>query len=487
MAHSTTSYRLACVVAAGWLMLHAPAAWAGELWVGTATTDITPDEPVALQGQFHLRVTKTVESRLTATALAVESRPGGAAGDHALWIACDLTMFTEDLQHKLRGRLRTTLPKFDPRKLILTATHTHTAPVLDAYWYAIPKQGVMQPAAYVDLLVDRLGRLAAEAWNSRRPGGVSWGLGFAVVGHNRRTVYADGTAVMYGKTDRPEFQNFESGEDHGLEMLFFFDGQQRPLAVAINVACPSQEVESRNTLNADFWHDVRRQLAVRHKDLRVLGWPGAAGDQSPHPMYRKAAEERMRKLRGLTSTEEIARRIAREVDDVLELARRDVRTDVPFVHRVEDLALPLRKVTQQEFATAKAQIEAIARKNTLSAGDHAHRVWHQDVIDRHQRQSQTASRTVEVHAVRIGDVAVTTNPFEFFLDFGLRIKVRSRAQQTFVLQLTGPYAGYLPTAKAVAGGGYSAVIESGSIGPDGGQLFVDRTVEMVNGMFDARP
>jgi hypothetical protein len=487
MIASLLRFRWACAAAAAWLLCSLPAAWAGELWVGTATTDITPDEPVALQGQFNLRVSKTVENRLTATALAVESRQGDVGQDQALWIACDLTMFTEDLQQKLRQRMHATLPKFDSRKLILTATHTHTAPVLDTYWYTIPKQGVMQPAAYVDLLVDRLSRVAAEAWNARRPGGVSWGLGFAVVGHNRRTVYADGTAKMYGAVDRPEFQNFESGEDHGLEMLFFFDAKQRPLAVAVNIGCPSQEVESRSTLNADFWHDVRQQLVARHPGLRVLGWPAAAGDQSPHPMYRKAAEERMRKLRGLTSTEEIARRIVREVDDVLELARRDVRTDVPFQHRVEDVALPVRKVTEQELAEARKQIALIAAKKTLGPGDYAHRMWHTDVVDRYQRQSQQSQRTFEIHAVRLGDVAVTTNPFEFFLDYGLRIKVRSRAQQTFILQLTGPVAGYLPTAKAVAGGGYSAVIESGCVGPDGGQVLVDRTVEMVNAMFAGKP
>jgi hypothetical protein len=57
--------------------------------------------------------------------------------------------------------------------------------------------------------------------------------------------------------------------------------------------------------------------------------------------------------------------------------------------------------------------------------------------------------------------------------------------QTFVIQLTTPWCGYLPTQKAVAGGGYSAVSESGFIGPDGGQVLVDRTVEMVNPLFEA--
>ena len=105
------------------------------------------------------------------------------------------------------------------------------------------------------------------------------------------------------------------------------------------------------------------------------------------------------------------------------------------------------------------------------------------MIDRYAQQEKEPQQTIEVHAIRIGDVAITTNPFEMFLDYGLRIKARSKAQQTFVIQLATPWAGYLPTKKAVAGGGYSAVIESCFIGPDGGQIVVDRTVDLIDAMW----
>lgn len=482
---------LSCVVRAGVAMGVVGAIWAaaegaalgGQLWVGAAVADITPDKPVALQGQFHLRISQGVETPLRASVLALETRQADRVEDQALFISLDLTGITAELQQKLRDRLRQEMPDFDVRKLILTATHTHTAPVLDSSWYEIPKQGVMQPAEYVEFLVQRLTEAAGRAWKSRQPGGVSWGLGYAVVGHNRRAVYANGSAIMYGPTNRPDFQNFESGEDHGLEMLFFWDGQKRPVAVAINVACPSQEVEGRSTIHADFWHDVREQLDARYKGLCVLGWPGAAGDQSPHLMYRKAAEQRMQQLRGLSATQEIARRIVREVLDVLELTRQDIRTEVPFVHRVEDLALPKRKVTPEEAAAAQAEIEKILKKPKPEPSDHGRRVWHQKVLDRYQTQEKEPTLTMELHVLRLGDVALATNPFELFLDYGLRIKGRSKAMETFVLQLTTPTLGYLPTAKAVAGGGYSAVVQSSQVGPDGGQILVDRTVELINSLW----
>jgi len=89
---------------------------------------------------------------------------------------------------------------------------------------------------------------------------------------------------------------------------------------------------------------------------------------------------------------------------------------------------------------------------------------------------------MELHVLRIGDIAVCTNEFELFTDYGIRMQARSKALQTFVIQLAGPGT-YLPTEKAVKGGSYSAVIESMIVGPEGGQILVDRTVKLINDMF----
>lgn len=56
------------------------------------------------------------------------------------------------------------------------------------------------------------------------------------------------------------------------------------------------------------------------------------------------------------------------------------------------------------------------------------------------------------------NVAFTTNPFELFLDFGNKIKARSKAEQTFIVQLCWGCSGYLPTEKAEKAGHYSAYI-----------------------------
>ena len=149
----------------------------------------------------------------------------------------------------------------------------------------------------------------------------------------------------------------------------------------------------------------------------------------------------MIQLRGLTYTQEIGRRIVREVNDCFDLARGDIHTDVPFAHKVEQLALPRRKVTEEEVAKAQAEIDTLLKKGDKSR----RRQWCQAAIDRYHSQDRESAYPAEIHVLRIGDVAIATNPFELFVDYGVQIKGRSQALQTIILQLTNGPGSYLPT------------------------------------------
>lgn len=78
-------------------------------------------------------------------------------------------------------------------------------------------------------------------------------------------------------------------------------------------------------------------------------------------------------------------------------------------------------------------------------------------------------------------MAIVTNDFELFTDFGIQMEARGPALQTFVIQLAGPKT-YLPTSCAVLGGGYSAIIQSNRVGPEGGWELVERTLEVLNSL-----
>ena len=80
-------------------------------------------------------------------------------------------------------------------------------------------------------------------------------------------------------------------------------------------------------------------------------------------------------------------------------------------------------------------------------------------------------------------MAISTSPFELYLDYGLRIRARSPATLTLHAQLSCDAAGYLPTARAVAAGGYGGLVANGLIGPEGGQLLVEYVLEAFQRLF----
>jgi len=475
------SSSLLCAAVALAVILSATSAEAATLHVGAASVSITPDKPVAVSGQMHTRIAREVQSEVQANALALESRQGEEVLEQAIFVACGVVYITSDVRAGACEALSTRIPDFDIGKLVISATHTHTAPVMIEDKYTIPDEDVMRPAQFTKFFAARIADAAEAAWKARKPAKVGWGMGDAVVGYNRRSFFEDGHGQMYGDISIDSFRGIEGPEDHAVEVLFFWDESDGLIATAVNVVCPAQEVESRSAVNADFWHPVREGLKAKYgKDLVVVGWAGAAGDQSPHLRYRKAAEDRMRELRGLSRLDEIARRIIRAWEEAYEGAQQEKLDDVPLVHLVKPIELPRRMVTAEEVEDAKAQIAACSTDPR-----HSRRiVWHQDLLKRYERQQagDINPYTMDLHALRLGDVAIATNDFELYSQFGIQMKAKSKALHTFVIQLAGPGT-YVPTPFAAASGGYSAIVQSNEVGPEGGQVLVDETVAAVNGLW----
>ena len=490
------------VVIAAW---HATAIWgfalgtapspaqADELWIGAATADITPDRPVPLTGGSSIRIAREVLNRCTANVLALESRDGQRTLDQAILVSCDLCVIRPGIQEGFRKHLAGRLPGFDLNKLLLAATHTHAAPVILQDRFDEKDYGdAMQPKEYVSWMYEQMAQAVMKAWEGRAPGAVAWGLGHAVAGHNRRIVYSDGRAKMHGNTSDPKFSGLEGYEDHGVHILCFYDSDKRLKAAAFTLATTAQCMGGTR-VSADFWHDVRRLIHERHgKDVCVLGFCAPAGDQTPRTQVHKKAEQRMYELRDLTYSQEIGRRIANTFDDVAGVIAQDIRTDVPLVHRVQQIELPARIVTDAEYAVAKQVCEKIDAKKTLTKSDYWSQYLYGFVAERYLSQQEGGWKTfeMELHVLRLGDVAIATNPFELFLDYGVQIEARSPAVQTFLIQLATNarhHGYYVPTPRAMAGGAldespftnYSATIVNNPVGPEGGQVLVDRTVEAI--------
>jgi len=266
-----------------------------ELQVGAASVDITPNKAVALWGQFGLRLSTKPDTPLTANMVALET-----------------------------GDARTTFVSLDLLQL---------------------------PEVFVQAISDGI----VAAWKSLAPGKMAYGLDRNSIGFGRRAVYANGSAQVYGNTNRTDFVNLEG--------------------------------------------------------IVVLGWGAAAGDMSPRPILHKAANARMRALRGIDEMQELARRIDLSVSQTYDAVQKEKLADPLLKHVVVTLQLPLNKISEAQYQQA--------------------------------------------------------------------LKARSKATQTFIVQMLG-FGGYLATARAQAGGSYSAIPQSNIIGPEGGQILVYKTVENID-------
>jgi hypothetical protein len=474
------------------------------LLIGWAEADTTPEGKVDLYGQYYHRVSKGIHSRLSATALALES----ADKEQAVMVSLDLVGFEPSFQEDLRSMLGPALPDLDVSKVMLNVIHTHNAPRVDAIvgigWLEeLPE--VMPVSEYRNFLLERLKALVIEAWSNRKPGGVTKALSSARVGHCRRAVYTSGTSEMYGVTDREDFAGMESGEDSGVDLLFTFDEDRKPTGVILNLACPSQVMESTYHISSDFMGETRRLLKKRFgESFRTLGQISAAGCQSPRDLARNyRGEPDFWHEDGVT---EIGRRLLLAVENGFPQDAAHIDTSPVLRHHKETVSLPRRRASYQEYLEAKRQLEQL---EAVMPEDEAFRDFCQEVernekipgrpgpydsklhhfvliqnnkavVERYLDQNISPTLDVEIHAIRLCDAVFVTNPFELFLDFGHQIKARSVAQQTFIVELCCGMTGYVPTARAEQLGGYGGSIINGHVGSEGGKLLVDLTEKMIS-------
>ena len=180
------------------------------------------------------------------------------------------------------------------------------------------------------------------------------------------------------------------------------------------------------------------------------------------------------------------------VDGARELSDRDVlgvgyATITFFAEGVS--SGPRLMVTEEQYELEKRS-HAMSRVERAEQPFGFDRIWPFglvcDLIARYEQQEAHPVHDVECHAIRLGDVAFATNPFELFVDYGMRIRCQSRALQTFLVQLAdgSDNAFYLPTQRALEGGHYSALIKSNWVGPEGGAILVKKTVHAIHTLFE---
>jgi len=115
---------------------------------------------------------------------------------------------------------------------------------------------------------------------------------------------------------------------------------------------------------------------------------------------------------------------------------------------------------------------------------------HQRTIERYEDQKKNPKVPMELHVVKLGDIAFASNRFELYMDYMHRIQARSPFEQTFIVQLAGTPGAkggtYLPTSRSVANRGYGSVLPSCDVSPEGGQELVDETVKILKEIYPSK-
>ena len=491
-----------------------------KLRFGWGEVSLVPEgKKINLAGQFYERITDEVRDRISVTALAVEG-----AGEVVIFCACDLVSTSYALLEAAREILKKT-EGFPYDKVIVSAIHSHTslsyAHADDSYGSTLDVLAKYTPegVAYDDFakddsgdlldgeaafgfLAERIAEAAVSAYNNIKEGKFAQGFGRAAVGMCRRVCYDDGSAKMWGDTNFANFTELEGGNDSGIEMLFITDEDEKLTGVVANLACPAQVLEHRSIISADFWGDVRKNLRARFgEDLFLLPLCSAAGDQCPRDMIRWVEPESPINDPNIVRENVPARRAdpsmfdergcvraARRITDEILYAYEEIgeyTADAKFEHKVCKVDIPLRRVTIEEKDRALDAIRSFFESHTgdITFKDNAAMHVHAGTVARYEVQQTVDTDEIELHFLRLGNVAFATNPYELFLDYGNRIRSRSKAEQTFLIQLCCGSKGYLPTEKAEKGGHYSAYVSSGVAGHEGGDLLVRKTLTEINKMF----
>ena len=451
------------------------------LAIGWAQDSITPDRPVNLFGMFNERISTHIEDPCLVTALALQ----GQAGEQAIWLSCDLVNACLDVVQDVRQAIAARVPGLDPNKVLLSCTHTHNAPNFRGELFPEPPPGVMTTAEYRAFFVERVADVAARAWHSRSAGQVAPALGHAVIGWCRRVVFADGTGQMYGDVKRDDFVRVEGPMDPGIELLFTFDEGGRPTGAVVSIACTPQTCMGQNFVSADFWGPARRTLREHFGgDFTVLAVAGAAGDQCPDDLIRWGRSEP--KLRGVEACAKLARRLSNGVIEGYAYGRRETVSDPVFRHAHAVIELPVYTMTPEQRTFYENQIAELTAE-----GEPDPKSWPGGTLlrarrhlARHDALGPNPVQQVDCNFLRLGDLAVATNPFELYLEYGQRIKGRCPATQTIAAELTNDCLQYLPTREGLAHGHYSAMPSNIKIGPEGGDLLVEESLAHLGRLFE---
>lgn len=379
--------------------------------VGVAQSDITPNYPIRLSG-FGFRRTESegVTQRIWVKALAIDD------GSPALLLTVDNLGIPARMVAEVAARLekKAKLPR---DRFAITATHTHTAPMLiglapTLFGMPIPKEHQERIDRYTAELNDKLEKVALAALADRKPARLSWGIGQVGFAINRRT---KGGPV-----------------DHDLPILVVRDLKGKVRAIYVSYACHCVTL-SNNKISGDWAGFAQQSIQDDFPGAIALVSVGCGADSNPSSGVTGDKIE-IASRQGL----EIAREVKRLAGGYLTLVTGKITA---AARRFE---LPLADPPTHEQWEAKA-------KRTDAIGYHAR-------VNLARLDHKEALRSKIDYSVQMwsfgNSLAIVFLPGEVVVDYSLRLKRELDGLRLWINAYANDAPCYIPSERVLKEGGY---------------------------------
>jgi len=393
--------------------------------VGVASVDITPKESIMLNGYAARKEpSKGVAHPIYARAMAFEDMNG----KKAVLVATDLIGFFREFSQEIADRANKELDI--PREcLMLTSSHTHTAPLLDKTnldMYDLTEQQAHVVATYTAELKDKLFNVIKESLAKLSPKRLSFGFGEAHFGINRRTFRPDRVAIGV---------NPDGPVDPQVPVLAVSDTTGIHKAVLFGYACHGTTLKNENyyKICGDYMGFAREYLELSQPGITGLFVTGCGADINPYPR----GTFQLARLHGL--------QLAGAVADVIRLERSHV--DGPVHCSFKVIELP--------FANIPSEAEFRERLNSENPHIRRNAQYFLDILERGEKIPLTYPYPIQVW--QFGkNLTIVALAGEVVIDYAIRLKRELGINNLWTIAFANEVPGYIGSARTLYEGGYEA-------------------------------
>ncbi len=430
---------------------------------GVSTKIITNEIGTFIQAAGCERKAESIRDELEANFFCLVHENG----TKIIFINCDTAGF-ESEQIKIFRAYICENTVFDEREVIISATHMHSGPSviktnpfkdIDLPWYGRLKEWLLEGVR------EALGNLTEVR--------IGYAKGYGEIGYNRRCCWADGSHTMFGDTSRDDFTGIEGPIDSSQYVLFAEKPEGKIIGLIHNNSCHPVNFYGKNFYSADYPGLARKLLRDALGNIPVLYFNGGFGDNSPmdllHPQANVSIEQTYHKQAYI---------LAGETLRLIGIAQRN--DDAILGHYYQDLEMHVRSPDEKQLEKDRTLIEQAATgrdqiKNRLELIMAYGRI---SLVDNFR---ENPFDIVPVHAIRVGECAIVTNPCELYAQFLIDLRRRSPVPVTLCADISDAYCGYCPTLAAATTGGYSGEAVNWTRLPlDAGNRIVDCSAELLH-------